>query len=134
MKWKQFFSPQISKIIILVILILVFGVPATSRSCQTYITTPIPPPCIERFTFSNIISDLIGLDRYPYVLDAATYYSYNPIIVALYVVTLYLILSLIFHLSGYKWKKVLFYVVGIILIVFLVFVFSSIIDARTYMR
>lgn len=134
MKWKQFFGPQISKIVLLVIVILIFGVPATSRDCQTYITTSTPPPCIEHFTFSNIILDLIGFDRYPYVLDAAIYYSYNPIFVALYVVALYLIISLIFHLSGYKWKKAYLYVAGIILIIFLVFILLSIMGVKTYRR
>ena len=132
MNWKQFFIPQISKIIILFILILVFGVPATSSSCQGFVRTPTPPSCIERFTFSNIVSDVTGLDRYPYVLDASTHFSYNPIIVTSYVVALYLALSLIFLLSGYKWKRASLYVIGIIVIIFLVFIFNSISGARTY--
>src|SRR3989344_6796869 len=134
MNWKQFFIPQISKIIILFILILVFGVPATSSSCQGFVRTPTPSPCIEKFTFSNIISDVIGLDRYPYVLDASTHFSYNPIIVTSYVVAIYLVLSLIFLLSGYKWKRASLYVIGIILIIFSVFIFYSMSGARTYVE
>ena len=46
---------------------------------ESVVKTSTPPPCIEKFTFSNVIIDALGLTRYPYVLDAATYFSYNPI-------------------------------------------------------
>ena len=132
MNWKQFFGLQISKIVLLVILILIFGVPATSRSCGGFVTTSAPSPCIERFTFSNIVSDLVGLDRYPYVLDASTHYSYNPLIVASYVVALFLVLSTIFHLSGYRWKRAVLYIIAIIAVMLLILIWFSMNGARTF--
>mgnify|MGYP001608743387 CR=1 FL=1 len=134
MDWKTFFKPSISKILIFVILVLIFGVPATSSDCQTYVSTPTPPPCIEKFTFSNIIIDVLGLTKYPYVLDAATYFSYNPFLVVLYLIGLYIIVSLIFHIAGYNWKKALLYTVAAILLIFLIAVLSSLMGARTFVK
>lgn len=134
MDCKQFFKPQISKVIILILLILIFGVPATSSNCQTYVTTSTPPPCIERFTFSNIILGAMGLTKYPYMLDAATNFSYNPIVVIIYLVAMYLSLSLIFHLSGYNWKKSLLYVILIVFIILLIFMLSSLMGTKTYVK
>ena len=134
MDWKKFFKPYIFKIVILVLLVLIFGVPATSRDCQTYVTTPTPPPCIERFTFSNIVIDVLGLTKYPYVLDAATYFSYNPLFVISYLVVLYVIISLIFHIAGYNWKKALLYIVAAVLLIFLIIVLSSVMGARTFVK
>ena len=37
MDWNKFFKPDIPKIAIFVLLVLIFGVPATSRDCQTYV-------------------------------------------------------------------------------------------------
>jgi len=97
MNWKKFLKPTIREIIVFAVIILVFGVPATSHSCQTYVTTPTPPPCIEKFTFANIIVDALGLTRYPYMLDASVRFSYDPSLVGGYIVVLYLALSLIFY-------------------------------------
>ncbi len=134
MDWRKFFKLYISKIVIFVLLVLIFGVPATSRDCQTYVTTPTPPPCIERFTFSNIIIDVLGLTKYPYVLDAATYFSYNPFLVIPYLIGLYVIVSSIFHIAGYNWKKALLYTVVAILLIFLIIVLSSVMGAKAFVK
>jgi hypothetical protein len=131
---KQFLKPQISKIIIFVALILIFGLPAISRSCSTFplMRGETAPPCIEKFTFSNIIVDVLGLTRYPHVMDATTFFSYNPSVVVPYLVVLYLSLSLLFHISHYDWKKVLLYLTLIGMIIFVILIFISITKNRTY--
>lgn len=124
MNLKKIIKPQISKIIIFLILILIFGVPATSRSCSHFPLGPdeTPPPCVEKFTFSNLILDFSGAMRYPHVMDASTSFSYNPLIVAGYLIFLYLILSFLFHVSNYNWKRVVLYL-SIVCVLFFIFLF-----------
>lgn len=95
---KDFLKPTRGKIIALLLIILIVGVPAISSSCQGFVTTPEPPPCIERFEFSNLVIDFLGFNAYPYVLDAVTSFTYNPIIVIGYFIILYIILSGIFSI------------------------------------
>jgi hypothetical protein len=128
---KQFLKPQISKIIIFVVLVLIFGLPAISTSCSTFplMRGETPPPCIERFTFSNIIVGVLG---YPHVMDAAIFFSYNPFVVMPYLVVLYLSLSLLFRFSNYDWKKVLLYLTLIGMTIFVILIFISITKNRIY--
>ncbi|MBS3135648.1 hypothetical protein J4401_01690 [Candidatus Woesearchaeota archaeon] len=132
MDWNKFFKPDIPKIAIFVLLVLIFGVPATSRDCQTYVKTSTPPPCIEKFTFSNVIIDALGLTRYPYVLDAATYFSYNPSVVIFYLTGLYVSLSSIFHIADYNWKKASLYTVTAILLTLLITILFSVMKNRAF--
>jgi len=134
MDWKKFFKPYISKIVIFVLLVLIFGVPATSEGCQTHVLALTRPPCIERFTFSNIIIDVLGLTKYPYQLDGATYFYYNPFLVILYLIGLYVIVSSIFHITGYNWKKSLLYIVAVILLILLIIVLSSVMGNRLFVK
>ncbi len=127
MDWKQFFKPQISKVIIFALLVWIFGVPATLVTCQGFVRIAEPPsPCIGQFAFSNIISRNIQ------VFDGVRHFSYNPIIVTLYPAGLYLALSLIFYMSGYNWKKATLYVIGIILIILLICILFAIIGTRSF--
>ncbi len=132
MKWKQFLKPTIAKIILFIILVLIFGVPSIQRSCQGFVQTTVPPSCIERFTFSNIIIDILGIRIQP--LDAVISFSYNPLFVIPYLIILYLLVSLIFHIAGYNWKRALLFTIIGILLIFFVKIIQSVIKSSSFIK
>lgn len=135
MNWKQIISLQTSKVILYIALILIFGVPATERGCSTLPSRNVDvlyaPRCIERFGFSNIVLDVSGFNNFT-TTDATTHFRYNPIIILLYLVVLYLAISFVYYLSGYDWKKALLYVMVGIFIVFLFFIYLAFTGSRMY--
>lgn len=114
MDLKEFFKPQISKIIIFIILLLLFGVPAFYKNCATYDFGTGEFPCgPPRFTLHN---PLIKSQ----MLDAVNIYSYNPLVIASYLVVLYSILSLIyFYTKENKAQRIVFLISFIVLFVVL---------------
>jgi len=95
MNIKEFLKPTIWKIIIFVLIILIFGIPATSHSCSTYPLMPgeIQPPCIDSFGFYNLLTILI--ESTMIAMDAYIKFSFNYLILFSYLIVVYLISCLI---------------------------------------
>ncbi len=92
MDWKKFFKPQISKVIIFILIVLISGVPASVEQCATYDFGTGEFPCgPTRFGIHNPFSEFLVQ-----MLDAVNIYSYNPILVGVYLMALYSLLSLIY--------------------------------------
>jgi hypothetical protein len=96
MNWKEFFKPSILKIVIFLLIILIFGIPATSHSCSTYPlrTMQPPPPCIDKFGLQNLL--YIFLESMP-ATDAYTNFIINYFYLIGYLVLVYLVISVIFN-------------------------------------
>ncbi len=88
-------KPTLGKFAVLIIVVLISGIPSTVQYCQSKVLTD--PPCIERFTFANIILDALGLLRYTDAPNTFVIYSYNSVIVAGYLIALYVLISLVFY-------------------------------------
>ena len=132
MDWKRFLGPQFSKVVIFVILLLLFGVPAIITSCAGYVPPDTPPgtslcaePSLTMYNFLAYIST-------SFVLDAVYGFEFNYVIIASYLAVLYLNLSLLFHILGHDWKKVSVILVIIILLIILAVVFFALMGARTF--
>ena len=93
MNWKEFLKPEISKLIIFILLLIVFGVPAFVTQCASYDFGTGKFPCGEpRFTLNNPL-----LSSYTVILDANNNYDYNTLLILAYIASLYHLLSLIYY-------------------------------------
>lgn len=109
-KINEFFKPEISKIIIFLLLILIFGIPAFVTQCATYDFGTGEFPCgSPKFTLHN------PLIKEP-VLDAADIYDYSPFLIILYAVTLYSLLSLIYLYTKNKKAQRIVYIAAFIIL------------------
>lgn len=127
MDWKKFFKPSVAKIIILIVLVLTIGVPAYLSSCATHIPLGAEQECVgPDLTLLNIIT-------YTFTSGFGADYNWDfniPIILG-YLAGIYLVLSLVFHIAGYKWKRALLYVAIAVILIFLIIFIISIMGNRT---
>ena len=92
MEWKEFFKPEISKIVIFILLVAIFGVPAFVTQCASYDFETGNFPCGEpKFTLNNPL-----LSSYTVMLDAHNNYEYNIFLIVAHLFVLYSVLSLIY--------------------------------------
>jgi magnesium-transporting ATPase (P-type) len=116
MDWKEFFKPQLSKIIVFISLILIFGIPTFVTQCATYDFGRGDFPCGEpKFTLNNPVLSSITTS-----LDAVDTYEYNIFLVIVYLILLYFILSFIyFNTSGNKKRRIFYTIIFTILFILL---------------
>ena len=129
MNWKKFFKPLVSKIIIFAVLILIFGVPAYLKSCGSYIQAGTAQHC---FGPSLVLFNGLTYASTTGVLDVSYNWTFNPFIIGGYLIVLYLLLSLIFHIAHYKWKRALLYTIGVLILMILARQIISVIGNRTF--
>ena len=126
---KQFFKPQISKTIIILILLFLFGVPAYLHSCNAYLEANTPQQCTSpHLTLYNYFTHSFTTG----VLDISFGWDFNSFIITLYIVVLYLMISLVFLLTGYNWKKAALGMIGLLLILLLIRILMSLYNSKVY--
>lgn len=130
MGWKKFLFPTGAKIAILVLALLIFGFPATMRSCPSFVEVGASlPPCVERFSIYPTIALLfLSLPA----LDASTTFEFNPLYIGAYVLALYLAACFLFHAVRQSFKKALLAVVGIALLLLLLAIALAIFGNISY--
>lgn len=132
MDWKRFLGPQLSKVMIFIILLLLFGVPVVITSCAGLVPLDAPPGtslCTEpTLTMYNYLTYLFTTN----VMDAVYGIEFSPFIIAAYLVVLYLNLSLLFHILGHDWKKVSMILLIIIALLVISVIFFSLMASRTF--
>ena len=96
MNWREFFRPRISKIIIFIALILIFGFPDFMRECAALAMTGQLNPCGNTKLALN--NPIFHRD----MLDAVDTYAFNPFLIGAYLIILYSFLSLIYFLVNKK--------------------------------
>lgn len=132
MDCKKAITPTIPKIAALILLVLIFGVPATIHRCGGLIPLNSPmPPCIDSFgIFPTVYLWIMSLPA----TDVSTAIEYNPLLVGAYLLALYLGVCLLFYLTNQNWKRafmVLVFIVGALIIALLL---SAILGARTFIQ
>ncbi len=103
MDCKEFLKPSIPKIVALVLLVLIFGVPATVHICGSFPLTSLLPPCSDSFGLVSPAYLLINSSTT--MLDVSITIQYNPLLVGAYLLALYLGLCLLFHFTNQNWKR-----------------------------
>ncbi len=131
MDWKKLLFPTKAKIAILVLVLVIFGVPATMRSCPGFLIEvgASMPPCVERFSIYPTISILVlSLPA----SDASTAFEFNPLFVGAYVLALYLAVCFLFQAMGQSFKKAFLAVVAIALLLLLLAIASAFFSNISY--
>jgi|SRR3989338_1891930 len=122
MDWKEFLKPEISKLIIFILLLIVFGFPAFVTQCASYDFGTGNFPCGEpRFTFNNPM-----LSSYIVMLDAHNNYEYSPFLIAAYLFVLYFALSLIYSYTKSNKMQRIVYTTSFILLFIVIRIWISI--------
>jgi len=101
MNWNVFLKATRGKIIVLILVVLILGIPATRYSCLGYVQTESPPPCVERFGFYSTV--IILFETFFQALDVVTGFDINYFYLVGYLVILYLAISAVFYI--YKKKS-----------------------------